>query len=466
MVTGVTSTAITITPEEGAAVTVTANATTQIFLDGAVSTLGAIKTGDHARALYDSATMIAAIIEAESVSSELATIAGTVTGVASGTLTLQPDQGSPVTLVINATTKIFIDGTLSSLPAVQMGSQAQAAYDPATLIAAVVRVESPEHEQASVTGKVTAITAATITITPNQDGQDDGSAVTLKVDATTQITLDGTTASLTDLKVGDLARAVYDRTTMLAATIQAASPQPQLGVVTGNVTVVSATAITITPEEGSAVTLTTDASTKITLDGAPSTLAAIPVGAVARAVYNSGTMVAVFIEAESPHQQLAEVQGKVTAVTSSSITITPEEEGSPVTLASGPSTQVFLDGQMAKLTDIPVGAMAHALYDSATMIAVVIQAQSPEHQLAEVDGQVTAASASAVSIQSRDGGAAVTVMITSTTQVFLDGHVATAAAIPVGAEARALYDTSTMNAVVVEARSQHNGANGSRRTGK
>ncbi|HXO40906.1 MAG TPA: DUF5666 domain-containing protein, partial [Thermoanaerobaculia bacterium] len=149
---------------------------------------------------------------------------------------------------------------------------------------------------------------------------------------------------------------------------------------------------------------------------------------------------------------LAEVEGQVTAVTASSLTIMPEE-GAPVTLGTAASTVVILDGAPSSLSAIVVGDKARALYDTTTMNAIAIQAQSPHHELAEVEGQVTAVGGSSISImpEERHGAAAVTLGTSSATQIFLDGAVSSLSAIAVGDRARALYDSSTMIAIVLAA---------------
>ncbi|HXO27098.1 MAG TPA: DUF5666 domain-containing protein, partial [Thermoanaerobaculia bacterium] len=220
----------------------------------------------------------------------------------------------------------------------------------------------------------------------------------------------------------------------------------------GQVTAVTASSLTIAPESGAPVTLETKASTVVILDGAPSTLSAIAVGDQARALYDTTTLIAAAIEAESPHHELAEVEGQVTAVTASSLTIMPEE-GAPVTLGTAVSTVVILDGAPSTLSAIVVGDKARALYDTATLIATAIQAQSPHHELAEVEGQVTAVGGSSITItpEERRGAAAVTLGTSSATQIFLDGAVSSLSAIAVGDRARALYDSSTLIAIVVAA---------------
>jgi hypothetical protein len=375
-VSAVTASSLTITPATGPAVTLGTDAATKVVLDGAPSTLSAIAVGDEARALYDSATLVAAAIEAESPHHQLAEIEGQVTAVGASSITIAPETGSPITLGTTAATKVILDGAPSTLSSIATGDQARALYDSTTLVAAAIEAESPHHEIAEVEGQVTAVAAAAITIAPEE-----GSPVTLGTDAATVVILDAAPSTLSAIAVGDKARALYDKTTLIAAAIQAQSPHHQLAKIEGQVTAVGGTSLTITPDhpQGAApVTLGTSPATQIFLDGSVSSLASIAVGDHARALYDSSTLTAIVIEAESPHHQLAEVEGKVTAVGSASLTIAPgdSEHGSPVTLATSATTPIFLDGRLSSLASLAAGDRARALYDSSTLTALVVQAES------------------------------------------------------------------------------------------
>jgi Domain of unknown function (DUF5666) len=367
---------------------------------------------------------------------------------AAGNLTITPRQrhAGAVTLTTDGQTRLSLDGEPAKLADIPVGSAARAVYDSATKLARRIDVRSVPSV-AAVAGKVTAVTASSLTIAPEE-----GSPVTLGTDAATKIVVDGAASTLSAIAAGDQARALYDRTTLVAAAIEAESPHHEHAEIEGQVTAVTASSLTIAPESGAPVTLGIKASTVVILDGAPSTLSAIAVGDQARALYDTTTLIAAAIEAESPHHELAEVEGQVTAVTASSLTIMPEE-GAPVTLGTAASTVVILDGAPSSLSAIVVGDKARALYDATTMIAIAIQAQSPHHELAEVEGQVTAVGGSSISImpEERHGAAAVTLGTSSATQIFLDGAVSSLSAIAVGDRARALYDSSTMIAIVVAA---------------
>ena len=373
---------LTITPRQAAAVTLKTNAQTRLSLDGQPVSLAAVPVGAVARASYDSATKLATRIQVHTQAA-LGTVAGNVTAVTASSVTIAPEEGSPVTLGGDASTKVLLDGAASTLSAIAVGDQARALYDRATLIAAAIEAESPHHRLAEVEGQVTAVTAASLTIAPEE-----GSPVTLGTAASTVVILDGAPAALSAVAVGGHARALYDSTTLVAAAIEAESPHHRLAEVEGQVTAVTATSLTIAPDEGSPVTLGTAASTVVIVDGAPAALSAIAVGDQARALYDSSTLIAIAIQAQSPDHHLAEVEGQVTAVGGSSITITPEPShgaaatqdpahgGAAVTIGTSSATQIFLDGAVSSLGSIAVGDRARALYDSSSLIAIVIQAES------------------------------------------------------------------------------------------
>jgi hypothetical protein len=383
-------------------------------------------------------------------------VAGTVSAVdaAGGSITIQPQKAAAVTLQVNAQTRLSLDGSSTELGDIPVGAEARARYDTTTKVALRIQALS-QPTLAAVEGAVTAITSSSLTITP--EPPEDGAAVTLGTDASTKVILNGASSSLSALAVGDAARALYDSSTLVAAAIEAESPHQQLALVEGQVTAVGASSITITPQRGSAVSLTTNSSTQVFLNGASSTLSAITVGDQARALYDSTTLIASVIQAATPRQQLAAVQGEVTAVGAASITITPDhpQGAAAVTLATSSSTQVFLNGSMSSLASIAVGDRAGALYDSATMTAIVIQALAAQQLPAEVEGKVTAVGTGTLTITPGDSehGTPVTLSTSSTTQIFLNSRPSTLSALAVGDWARALYDSSTLTALVVEAES-------------
>jgi preprotein translocase subunit YajC len=376
-VTAIGSASLTIAPQRGAAVTVTSNAATRVLLNGAPASLSALATGDRAAALFNSSTHLALDVQAETQRAVLLAVQGQVTAVAAGSITIAPAHGSPVTVTVDASTQVSLDGAPSTLAAIKSGDSARAVFDSATKVATVVAVQSPQDKLATVQGQVTAVGASSITIAPAGPAIPVGvTPVVLATTASTVILLDGVPAKLSAIAAGDMAGALYDAVTLTALAIDAQSPHHALAFVSGQVAAASATAITITPAQGAAVTLTAGPSTQVFLDGAAATLGAIAVGDTARALYDSSTDIALAVEAEAPHHALALVDGQVSAVGASSITIAPRQ-GPPVTLAVNAATQIFLNARSSTLASIATGDVAQALYDSGTLVAVGIEAELP-----------------------------------------------------------------------------------------
>lgn len=308
-ITAVSGGDVTITPEHGPAVTVHVNDSTLIRLHSAggetTGTLADLKTGLKAEAGFDPVSFVALRIEAEPADGgghgEPAHVEGTVGAVdaGAGTITINPrDGGAAVSLTTSSSTRITRNGAAATLADLKAGDRVAAEYDPATRIATRIEAESEtEHEPSEIEGQVTAVSATSITIAPHS-----GDPVTLTLDATTVIYVNGQRAGAADVKVGDRAQAEYDAATKVAAKIAVERETNQEPAeIEGQVTAASATSVTIAPHEGSPVTLTLNSSTRIIANDKPGTAADIKVGARAQALYDRTTLVALGIRVSTGH---------------------------------------------------------------------------------------------------------------------------------------------------------------------
>jgi polyisoprenoid-binding protein YceI len=274
---------VTITPTAGAAVTLTVTANTKVVRNGQAATLAALKTGDAVTAAYNPTTLTAVMLVA---GVKLSEVRGTLTAISGTTLpatvTITPTAGATVTLTVTASTTITRNGQTATLAALQVNDHVRATYDSsnnAVTLASHVKLSE-------VRGTLTAISGttlpATVTITPAT-----GTAVTLTVTANTKIVRNGQAATLTDLQVGDMARAHYD-SSGTAVTLTAGT---KLSRVRGTLTAIGGTTVpttvTITPANGTAVTLTVTASTKIVRGGLTATLADLQVNDQVQATYDA-----------------------------------------------------------------------------------------------------------------------------------------------------------------------------------
>jgi len=357
------------------------SSSTLIVRNGAPATAQGLAHGDallvHAPAAATGTTATAADIEADGPEEE--DVEGTITTISGQDVTITPGHGSAVTVHVGTATVIKVSDSTgthtATLADLATGMQAAADYDPVSLVADHIVARAAEQHQAEVEGTVSAVdaTAGTISITPEHGG----TAVALKTDSTTKISRNGAVATLADIKVGDDAEARYDATSLLASRIDAHSaPQQPLAQVEGSVTAVTSSSITITPEHGGAVTLTVDSTTKYFLGDTAATLADVKVGQRAHAAYNSTTLLAavVRVQNDNPPPANAAIEGSVTAVSATSITIAPHH-GNPVTLVIDSTTHISRNGHTATAADLKVGDRAEALYATATLLAQRIDAE-------------------------------------------------------------------------------------------
>lgn len=438
------------------------NARSHLTRNGAQVQLASLALRDHVTAHFD--TVSTTVLKLTARGPRLTSTRGVLARVNA------TDQTLAVTTVsgrhrfkVVASTLLVRNGGAASLQDLRAGDAVLVHSRPAGQGAAIAMdVEDDGPEEDSVEGAITTLNGNDVTITPEQ-----GAAVTVHADNSTIIIVRDASgehaATLADLATGMKAEAEFDPSTMIASKIeaQAANSEDQLLEVHGTVATVDTGAgtLTINPDGGgAAITLGTDSNTKISLNGAPATLGDIPQQAKVEAQYDSVTLIAAKIEAETeqnPNPQ-SEVEGVVTAVSASSITIAPEE-GAPVTLTTDTSTQITLDGVAVALSAIPLGAQAHAEFDSTTLVASSLRATSAQPQeLGEVEGSVTAASATSLTIAPEEGSP-VTLQIDSTTMIFVDGTAATAGDIQVGDRADAKFDKTTMVAKQIEVEHQDSG---------
>lgn len=156
-----TASSVTIQDGDGNSVTVIVDASTQIERDGESAFIEDLAVGDAANAKYDPVTFIAFSIKAHSNDEEEdGEIEGTITNVDAGasTVTIQNEEtGDSVTLSITADTCIEVEnddsqdlvrgedddctGTIEDLV---IGDEAEAEFDPATMVASFIQAEGED----------------------------------------------------------------------------------------------------------------------------------------------------------------------------------------------------------------------------------------------------------------------------------------------------------------------------------
>ena len=182
---------------------------------------------------------------------------------------------------------------------------------------------------------------------------------------------------------------------MVLSTGVMAAPGPTTPVagVEGKITAVDTTAgtVTITSENGTSISLNVTDNTDIIVPGKESaTITDLQAGANVESKYEVSTRNALYIKVVNPNS--ARVQGQITSVnatdaTAGTVTITPQK-GSPVTLSVTANTDLEIWGkQQAQITDLKVGDLAAAQYDTSTKEASQIRVgASQENAAAQYQG--------------------------------------------------------------------------------
>jgi hypothetical protein len=136
----------------GSTVILNVDSTTVITRNGAPATLADLLFGDQVEAKYNSATMLASSIKVED-STQASEVEGSVTAVdaTAGTITIsgegdsnEDESMSPTVVTLNVTTStvIMLDESPAPLSSLQVGMQAEAQYDPATMNASFIEAET------------------------------------------------------------------------------------------------------------------------------------------------------------------------------------------------------------------------------------------------------------------------------------------------------------------------------------
>ena len=290
------------------------------------------------------------------------------------------------------------------------------------------------------------LNAGTVTLRTRQDAP-----LTLQTNRRTEIVRNDQPATLRDLQPGDDARAVYDSSTLLAASIVARGPEPAEPVrIQGTIAGVDLgeRTIAIFTLAGRTVTLNVTPNTSIMLDDQPARLDDLKRGFTAGALFNPNTLDALRVDAQS----FPEVRGLIRSVSVEHHTLTIEPStGEPaVTLLVGPSTSISLNDRPARLEDLEPGFRVVAAYVEISHEALRVSA----HSLGEVVGHIRGIDpgTATVAITPLDSSGAVVLHVIHSTIITIGGEPATLDRLQPGMGVRAVFNVVTFDAALIDAR--------------
>ena len=162
------------------------------------------------------------------------------------------------------------------------------------------------------------------------------------------------------------------------------------------------------------------------------------------------TNVALDILADGPDE--SEVEGVISLIAGSNVTITPDDGSPAITVVVGTATIIEVNDAPDTLTDLQMSQAVKAEYDPTTFAAFSIDASS-ENEDAEVEGTVSAVDTTlgTVTITPQGGGPSIVLTVKASTEIEVNGEGGTLADIQVGMPISAVYDAVTLLAAQIEA---------------
>jgi len=198
---------------------------------------------------------------------------GIVQAVGSDSVTLKPRRGDPVTVQVNADTKIVVNGQAGALADIQIGYRAAAKLTAPGGPAKVLRASALPAPGTVVHGRVDSVGDNSITLKLK-----DGSLVTITVNADTKIRVNGKAGALSDIETGYGAVVRRASADGPAASINAYEAGRHKLLVRGVVDSVGSDSITLKGHGGATLTIAVTAQTIIRVGGKAGALSDIKAG--------------------------------------------------------------------------------------------------------------------------------------------------------------------------------------------
>ncbi|MCI0447489.1 DUF5666 domain-containing protein [bacterium] len=284
-------------------------------------------------------------------------------------------------------------------------------------------------------------TAKTLTIKDKSNA-----LIILNITPDARIKRNGSTATLTDLVLGDKITCDDDG---LLAPHKIKAKGKQVTILQGGVQNIQNGIIQISNRF-----VKTDAKTLITRNGKPASLDSLTLFDNAVAHLKNGSDDARDIQCEGPEH--SEVEGIISAVdlTANTVSITPEDVDEDVTVNVTDETEIEVDGEDGTIDDLQVGQTAEAKFDPATFDAFRIEVED-EVEEAEIRGVITNVDVAAATVTIQDAnGVSVIVIATSSTEIERDDEPAFLSDLQIGDCGKAKYDAATFEAFEIEAESE------------
>jgi hypothetical protein len=269
-------------------------------------------------------------------------VGGIVTALGTNSITIQHHSGTPVVYTTTSATTYRLGTTPTTVAALAVGENVDVALSSTT----PTTVTAVDVDLANVEGKVTAISGNTITLGSGSDTR------TVTVGTATTYTLGHAASALSAVVVGSHieARGVAMSSSALNAMSVKIEPVRLHTHAAGIVTALGTNSITIQHHSGTPVVYTTTSATTYAMGETTVTVAALAVGQnvdVTLTATTPQTVTAIKVD-------LANVEGKVTAISGNTITLGSGSDTRTVTV--GTATTYTLGHAASALSAVVVGS--------------------------------------------------------------------------------------------------------------
>jgi len=358
-----TATTLTVTTSTGdVAITITGN--TRFFINGHTGAAADVHAGDHVEVEAQEQTDKTLTALVVKVQIESIHIRGVITASSATSITVKTSSGD-VVVGLTTSTLIRMQGQVVNATMLVIGSRVEVeALQQAdkSLVAVSINVESP-HSLAEAEGTVSAVDADSLTV-HTRSGDD----VKFTVNSDTIIRHEDQRLGLSDIKVGDHVN-VEGRVntdggfTALRIEVQndhGDDNENHTAELTGLITSISSASISVKPASGNAVVVNISSTTIIRHGSTTLHIADLKTGnlvEVKGTLNTDGSIGATLIQVEDVgndnHPEPVEVEGTVTAVSSTSLTVNADGHSMVIGLTS--STVVKNGDHTGSLSDLKTG---------------------------------------------------------------------------------------------------------------
>lgn len=384
------------------------------------------------------------------VEPDVVEIEGVVQAVGATTLTVRNARGD-TTVALDAKTIVVVKGAVGTAADLMVGDAVEVhalrRADGSVLALLVIA----EVETIEIHGVIKAIDASTITVT-----SDEGSDVVLSISAATKVRLHGRQGALTDLHVGQRVEIDAQRGSggALEALVVELESSDELLEIEGIVKASSSTSLTITTKRGVDVVVAILADTIVTSEGHALPAVQINVGdrvEVKATKAADGTLAAVRIRIEDSEHDLLEIEGIVSGVAGSVLTIT-KKDGTEVSVTIDAETIIKVDDHEGTVADLVVGVEVEVdarenADGSLTAIAIEVESEDEDDDLVEIEGVIASKSDASITVTTEYDGD-VTVGVTAETVIRMSGDELTFADLEVGDEVEVKAESDAGGALV------------------